>query len=40
MAKAGGPTDTALYGAGDDATGTTDRDLDDPEVAEILDGAL
>ena len=40
VAKAGGPTDTAVYGAGDDATGTTDRDLDDPEVAKVLDGAL
>jgi hypothetical protein len=38
--KAGGAKDSTVYVAGDDATGTSDRDLDDPEVAAVLEGEL
>jgi hypothetical protein len=29
-----------VYAAGDAATGTSDRRLDDPEVASVLEGEL
>src|SRR6478735_8062382 len=38
--KAGGAKDTTVYAAGDDATGSSDRDLSDPEVAKVLEGEL
>jgi hypothetical protein len=38
--KAGGAKDSTVYVAGDDATGTSDRDLGDPEVAKVLEGEL
>jgi putative FMN-dependent luciferase-like monooxygenase len=38
--RAGGAQDATVYAAGDDATGTSDRDLDDPEVAKVLEGEL
>jgi putative FMN-dependent luciferase-like monooxygenase len=37
---AGGAKDSTVYAEGDSATGTTDRDLSDPEVARILEGEL
>ena len=39
VAKAGGPTDTAVYGK-DEATGTSDRVLDDAEAAQALEREL
>jgi len=38
--KAGGAHDSTVYAAGDTATGTSDRDLDDPEVAAVIEGEL
>ncbi|HYG91973.1 MAG TPA: 5,10-methylene tetrahydromethanopterin reductase, partial [Nocardioides sp.] len=38
--KAGGAKDSTVYVDGDAATGTSDRDLDDPEVVKILEGEL
>jgi hypothetical protein len=38
--RAGGAKDTTVYAAGDDATGTSDRDLSDPEVAAVLEREL
>jgi hypothetical protein len=40
VAAAGGARDTTVYAEGDAATGTSDRDLDDPEVAKVLEGEL
>jgi hypothetical protein len=40
VARAGGAKDTTVYAAGDAATGTSDRELDDPEVAKVLEGEL
>ena len=40
VAKAGGPQDSTVYAEGDSATGSSDRDLKDPEVARILEGEL
>ena len=38
--KAGGAKDSTVYAEGDSATGSSDRDLDDPEVAKVLEGEL
>jgi len=38
--KAGGAKDSTVYAEGDSATGSSDRDLSDPEVAKVLEGEL
>jgi putative FMN-dependent luciferase-like monooxygenase len=40
VAAAGGARDATVYAEGDAATGTSDRDLSDPEVAKVLEGEL
>jgi putative FMN-dependent luciferase-like monooxygenase len=40
VAAAGGARDTTVYAEGDAATGTSDRKLDDPDVAKVLEGEL
>jgi hypothetical protein len=38
--EAGGAKDSTVYAAADAATGSSDRSLDDPEVARVLEGEL
>jgi putative FMN-dependent luciferase-like monooxygenase len=40
VAGAGGARDTTVYAEGDAATGTSDRDPSDPDVAAVLEGEL
>ena len=38
--KAGGSKDTTVYAEGDAATGSSDRDIEDAEVAKVLEGEI
>ncbi|MGH3351556.1 MAG: LLM class flavin-dependent oxidoreductase [Nocardioides sp.] len=40
VASAGGAKDSTVYAGGDAATGSSDRDLGDSEVAKVLEGEL